>query len=81
MFGPSIITWWIENTTPVEFRDAIKEGVLAWNKAFEKAGFNNALEVKYNQMMQIGMLVIFDTMFYVGHHHQTLLLVVTAQAL
>ena len=40
------ITWWIENTTPVEFRDAIKKGVLAWNKAFEKAGFNNALEVK-----------------------------------
>ena len=40
------ITWWIENTTPVEFRDAIRDGVLAWNKAFEKAGFNNALEVK-----------------------------------
>ncbi|MGB0524342.1 MAG: zinc-dependent metalloprotease [Flammeovirgaceae bacterium] len=40
------ITWWIENTTPVEFRDAIKKGVLAWNKAFEKAGFKNAVEVK-----------------------------------
>ena len=40
------IVWWIENTTPHEFRDAIKEGVLAWNKAFEKAGFNNALQVK-----------------------------------
>ncbi len=40
------ITWWIENTTPVEFRETIKEGVLAWNKAFEKAGFNNAMVVK-----------------------------------
>tara|TARA_B110000438_G_scaffold65133_1_gene65724 strand:+ start:2654 stop:5197 length:2544 start_codon:yes stop_codon:yes gene_type:complete len=40
------ITWWIENTTPHEFRDAIKEGVLAWNKAFEKAGLINAIEVK-----------------------------------
>ncbi|MBT5996777.1 MAG: DUF5117 domain-containing protein [Candidatus Marinimicrobia bacterium] len=40
------IVWWIENTTPYEFRDAIKEGVLRWNKAFEKAGFKNAMQVK-----------------------------------
>ena len=40
------ITWWIENTTPHEFRGAIEEGVLAWNKAFEKAGLINAVEVK-----------------------------------
>jgi len=40
------ILWWIENTTPYEFRDAIKEGVLRWNRAFEKAGFKNALQVK-----------------------------------
>lgn len=40
------ITWWIENTTPEEFRPAIKEGVLAWNKAFRKAGFKNAIVVK-----------------------------------
>ncbi|TVZ57102.1 uncharacterized protein DUF5117 [Lutibacter sp. Hel_I_33_5] len=40
------ITWWIENSTPVEFRETIKEGVLAWNVAFEKAGFKNAMEVK-----------------------------------
>ena len=40
------IVWWIENTTPYEFRDAIQEGVLAWNKAFEKAGFENAIQVK-----------------------------------
>ena len=40
------ITWWIENSTPLEWRDIIKEGVLAWNEAFEKAGFKNALVVK-----------------------------------
>lgn len=40
------IVWWIENTTPVQFRETIKEGVLEWNKAFEKAGFKNALVVK-----------------------------------
>lgn len=40
------ITWWIENSTPMEWRETIKDGVLAWNEAFEKAGFKNALEVK-----------------------------------
>ena len=40
------IVWWIENTTPHEFRGAIQEGVLAWNKAFEEAGFRNAIQVK-----------------------------------
>ncbi len=40
------IVWWIENTTPMEFREAIKKGVLAWNKAFEQAGFKNAVQVK-----------------------------------
>jgi len=40
------ITWWIENTTPVEWRETIKEGVLAWNEAFEAAGFKNAMVVK-----------------------------------
>ncbi len=40
------ITWWIENTTPEELREPIKEGVLAWNEAFEQAGFENAVEVK-----------------------------------
>jgi hypothetical protein len=40
------IVWWIENTTPNEFRDAIRDGVLAWNRAFEKIGFRNAIEVR-----------------------------------
>ncbi len=40
------ITWWIENTTPLEWRPLIKSAALEWNKAFEKAGFSNALAVK-----------------------------------
>ena len=40
------ITWWMENSTPLEWRETIKNAVLQWNKAFEKAGFKNAIEVK-----------------------------------
>ncbi|NES77636.1 MULTISPECIES: zinc-dependent metalloprotease [unclassified Okeania] len=40
------ITFWIENTVPIEYRDAIREGILMWNKAFEKAGFINAIQAK-----------------------------------
>ncbi len=40
------ITWWIENTTPEEYRDTIRDATLAWNESFEKAGFSNAIEVK-----------------------------------
>ncbi len=40
------IVFWIENAVPVEHREAIREGVLVWNKAFEKAGFKDAIEVK-----------------------------------
>lgn len=40
------IVWWIENTTPKDLRGYIREGVLQWNRAFEKAGFKNAIVVK-----------------------------------
>ncbi len=40
------ITWWIENTTPKEFRETIKAAGMRWNIAFEKAGFKNAVEIK-----------------------------------
>jgi len=39
------IVWWIENSTPVEFREVIRDAVLQWNVAFEKAGFKNAVVV------------------------------------
>jgi hypothetical protein len=40
------IVFWLENTIPLEYRDAVREGVLRWNVAFEKAGFKNAIQVK-----------------------------------
>lgn len=40
------IVWWIENTTPVELRETIKEGVEGWNAAFETAGWKNAVVCK-----------------------------------
>jgi len=40
------IVYWVENTTPVEYRQIIKEAGEKWNEAFEKAGFKNALIMK-----------------------------------
>ncbi len=40
------IVYWIENTVPHEYRAAVREGILAWNKAFEAAGFKNAVVAK-----------------------------------
>jgi hypothetical protein len=40
------IVFWLENTIPVEYREAVKEGVLLWNKAFERIGFKDAVVVK-----------------------------------
>ncbi|MDZ4722630.1 MAG: zinc-dependent metalloprotease [candidate division Zixibacteria bacterium] len=40
------IVYWIENTTPVEYRDAIARGIEYWNQSFEKIGFRNAIVAK-----------------------------------
>lgn len=40
------IVFWIENTTPLEYRQTIMEAGLKWNAAFEKAGFKNAVQMK-----------------------------------
>lgn len=40
------IVFWLENTIPVEYREAVKEGILVWNAAFEKIGFKDAIVVK-----------------------------------
>jgi hypothetical protein len=41
------IIFYVENTTPIRYRRWVREGVLMWNKAFEKVGFANAIEVYY----------------------------------
>jgi hypothetical protein len=40
------IVYWIDRTVPLKYRATIEAGVLEWNKAFEKIGFKNAIEVK-----------------------------------
>jgi hypothetical protein len=40
------IVYWIENTWPKEFRDAVAEGIEYWNKSFEKIGFRSAIVAK-----------------------------------
>ncbi len=40
------IIFWLEKTVPFKYRKTIREGILEWNKAFEKAGFANAIEVR-----------------------------------
>ncbi len=40
------IVFWLENTIPEEFRKSVGEGVLFWNKSFEKLGFKDAIVVK-----------------------------------
>jgi Met-zincin/Domain of unknown function (DUF5117)/Domain of unknown function (DUF5118) len=40
------IVFWLENTIPEKYRKAISDGVLMWNKAFERIGFKDAIVVK-----------------------------------
>ena len=41
------ITFYIEHTTPIRYRRWVADGVLSWNKAFEKVGIFNAIRVHY----------------------------------
>jgi hypothetical protein len=43
------IVFWIEKTVPDEYRAAVREGILEWNKAFEKIGFRDAIEVRQQE--------------------------------
>jgi len=40
------IVFWIDKAVPVEFRDALAEGIEFWNQSFEKIGFRNAIVAK-----------------------------------
>ena len=44
--GGEPLVWWIENTTPVEYRDTIRDAALRWNEAFEAAGLPGIVEVR-----------------------------------
>jgi hypothetical protein len=40
------IVYWIDRTVPDKYRAAIRDGVLEWNKAFERIGFKDAIRVE-----------------------------------
>ena len=40
------IVYWIDRNVPEKYRETVREGILEWNKAFEKIGFANALRVE-----------------------------------
>jgi hypothetical protein len=37
------ITFWVDNHTPYEYREMVREGILLWNQAFERIGFRDAV--------------------------------------
>jgi hypothetical protein len=41
------IIFYVEHSTPIRYRRFVKDGVLYWNKAFEKVGLVNAIEVYF----------------------------------
>ena len=43
------IVFWLEKTIPYQYRKPIRDGILEWNKAFEEAGFYNAVEVRQQE--------------------------------
>lgn len=41
------LVWWVEDTVPHEYRPYVQDGILEWNKAFEKIGFRDAIGVRW----------------------------------
>ncbi|MGH7700123.1 MAG: zinc-dependent metalloprotease [Gemmatimonadales bacterium] len=40
------IVYYLDRTIPHEWRPYVRDGILEWNRAFETAGFRNAIEVR-----------------------------------
>lgn len=45
------IIFWIEKSVPREYRRFVREGILEWNKAFEKIGFLEAIQCRDQQSL------------------------------
>lgn len=41
------IIFYLEHSTPIRYRRWVKDGIQMWNKAFEKVGLVNAIEVRF----------------------------------
>ncbi len=37
------IVYWLDANIPEKYRESVKQGILAWNDAFERIGFKNAI--------------------------------------
>lgn len=50
----------IDDATPAHYRTAVKVGILAWNKAFNAAGYRDVLEVSVGKNLQLapGKIVV-----------------------
>lgn len=53
------IIFYIEHTTPVRYRKFVRDGALMWNKAFEKVGILDAIEIR-QQDAQTGAYMDLD---------------------
>lgn len=40
------IIFYVEKTVPIRFRKAVRDGILEWNKAFDRLGFVDAIQVR-----------------------------------
>ena len=74
------IVFWLDKNIPEQYRSTVSDAVLEWNKAFEKAGFKNALLVKQQQAnddfntmdsrhASIRWFTTIDAVFNIGPSH------------
>lgn len=47
------IVFYVEHTVPIRYRRYVRDGILAWNRAFEKIGIDGAIQV-YQQDARTG---------------------------
>ena len=40
------IVYWLDRNIPVRYREPIRQGILEWNKAFERIGYKDAIHVE-----------------------------------
>ncbi len=40
------IVYWVDRNIPEKYRQAVIDGILEWNQAFERIGFKNAIQAK-----------------------------------
>jgi len=62
------IIFYLEKTIPFKYRKPIRDGILAWNKAYEKAGFYDAIQSDSSRTKTPGTPRTSATTHFVGSH-------------